>query len=173
MKIITTLKNKILCKLRGEVTTDRLVKMGLKVGDNFKRMQGCTIDYAHCWLISIGDNVTLAPRVNIIAHDASTKMPLGYTKIGLVDIGNNVFVGADTIILPGVKIGNDVIIGAGSVIAKDIPDNCVSVGNPAKIIGNTDEYLLKNKKLMETRPVFNEKCTVRCNVSDQMKKRND
>lgn len=51
--------------------------------------------------------------MQILAHDASTKRYLGYTKIGRVLIGNNVFVGAGTIILPSVAIGNNVIIGAG------------------------------------------------------------
>ena len=55
----------------------------------------------------------MAPHVQILAHDASTKRYLGYTKIGRVLIGNNVFVGAGTIILPSVAIGNNVIIGAG------------------------------------------------------------
>lgn len=66
------LKNFILY-FRGEVSTEKLIKMGLKVGENFNRQSGCIIDYAHCWLISIGNNVTLAPRVHILAHDASTK----------------------------------------------------------------------------------------------------
>ena len=82
------------------------------------------IDDSHAWLIEIGDNVTLAPRVHILAHDASTKLYLGYTKIGRVRIGNDVFIGHVTIILPGVTIGDNVVIGAGSVVKSDIPDNC-------------------------------------------------
>ena len=64
--------------------------MGLRVGVNFNRLNGVIIDPAHCWLITIGDNVTLAPRVHILAHDASTKNYLNFTKIGRVNIGNNV-----------------------------------------------------------------------------------
>lgn len=150
--------------LIGEVPTSVLVKMGLKVGNNFSRQKGCIIDHYHCWLISIGDNVTLAQRVTILAHDASTKRKLDYTKIGKVVIGNNVFIGANSIILPNVKIGNNVIIGAGSVVTKDIPDNVVVAGNPAKIIFTYDEYINKNQKLLETRPKFDEHYTVRGNV---------
>ena len=51
-------------------------------------MGECIIDPGHCWLISVGDRVTLAPRVHILAHDASLKETLGYTKIGRVKIGN-------------------------------------------------------------------------------------
>lgn len=142
---------KILAYLRGEPQNiNKLYKRGLKVGANFHRMGGVIIDPAHCYHITIGDNVTLAPRVHILAHDASTTMFLGKTRAANVRIGNNVFVGAGTIILPGVEIGNRVIIGAGSIVTKDIPDNLVVVGNPAKVICNIDEYLAKEKSKMNT-----------------------
>lgn len=163
-KIISSLKQ----KLKGEVSTDFLVKQGLKVGRNFNRRGHCIIDYSHCWLISIGDNVTLAPRVHILAHDASTKRQLNHTKIGLVKIGNDVFVGAGSIILPNVKIGNNVIIGAGSVVTKNIPDNCIAVGNPAKVVGNTIEYNSKQSEKMKKRPVFNAEWTMK-HISDSQK----
>ena len=67
---------------------------GLKVRKNFNAQSGCIIDNSHCWLIEIGNNVTLAPRVHILVHDASTKFALGYTKIE-----NNIFIGASTTIL--------------------------------------------------------------------------
>lgn len=150
--------------------TDYLVKMGLKVGKNFIRQGGCIIDECHCWLISIGDNVTLAPGVRILAHDASTKRQLGYTKIGLVCIGNNVFIGANSVILPNVNIGDNVIIGAGAVVTRDIPQDSVAVGNPAKVISNTNEHLKKHKDLLENRPVFDKRWTVKFNISDSQKK---
>ena len=120
-KIIRKLRNKLI----KEQNLGDLVKKGLKVGKNLNMQSSCIIDNSHCWLIEIGDNVTLAPRVHILAHDASTKLALGYTKIGRVKIGNNVFIGANTTILPNVKIGNNVIIGANSLVSKDIPDNKV------------------------------------------------
>ena len=71
-------------------------------------LEGSIIDDSHCSLISIGDNVTFAPRVHILTNDASTKKFLGYTKFGKVSVGNNVFVGAGSIICsPNVTIGND------------------------------------------------------------------
>lgn len=108
-------------------------------------MGECIIDPGHCWLISIGDNVTLAPRVHILAHDASTKRILGYTLIGRVTIGNNVFIGAGSIILPNVKIGNNVIVGAGSVVSRTIPDNSAALGTPARIICSYEEFVEKRK----------------------------
>ena len=141
-------------KLRGVTDVPSLMKKGLSIGENVFINFGCVIDESFCWLISIGNNVTLAPNVHILAHDASTKKALGYTKMGRVRIGNDVFVGAGTIILPGVDIGNRVIIGAGSVVTKSIPDNSIAVGNPAKVIGSYDEYLNKQKSLMEKVPKF-------------------
>lgn len=58
------------------------VANGLKIGKDCHVMGECIIDPGHCWLIEIGDRVTLAPRVHILAHDASTKRPLGYTALG-------------------------------------------------------------------------------------------
>ena len=119
-------------RLRGEYTTEKLIKMGMKVGKNFGRLNGVILDPSHCWLIEIGDNVTMAPRVHILCHDASTKTFLGYTKIGRVTIGDNVFIGAGSVVLPNVKIGDNVIIGANSTVSKDVPDNVVVAGNPAR-----------------------------------------
>ena len=61
-------------RIRGEYTTEKLLKRGMKVGKDFKRLSGVILDPAHCWLIEIGDNVTIAPRAHILCHDASTKM---------------------------------------------------------------------------------------------------
>jgi len=169
IKIFKKMKTYIKGKVTGEPPIEQLIKMGLKVGKNFNKQDGCTIDYSHCFLISIGDNVTLAPNVIILAHDASTKMFLNYAKIGLVHIGNNVFIGAGSIILPNVKIGDNVIVGAGSIVTKDIPDNSLAAGNPAKVIGSVSDYLNKNKELMKTRPVYNENWTTRCNVTNSQK----
>lgn len=156
-------------KIRGEIPTEHLIKNGLKVGKNFNRQNECIIDHSHCWLISIGDNVTLAPRVHILAHDASTKMFLGYAKIGRVDIGNNVFIGSGATILPGVKIGDNVIIGSGSIINKDIEPGYVVAGNPAKKICTIEEYLNKNRELMKVRPVYENEWTIREEINDSKK----
>ncbi len=132
----------------------RALDNGLRIGCNPNIQDGCIIDPSHSWLIEIGNNVTFAPRVHILAHDASTKRILGYTRIGRVIIGNNVFIGAGSIVLPNLKIGNNVVIGAGSVVTKDIPDNSVAVGNPCHVIKTYDEYMESQKNELEKRPVF-------------------
>lgn len=136
------------------------VSNGLKIGKDANIQDGCIIDWSHCWLIEIGDRVTFAPRVHVLAHDASTKRLLGYTALGRVKIGNDVFVGAGTIILPGVEIGDNVIIGAGSVVSKSIPSNTVAVGNPAHAIGSYGDYVTKRRKQMEVRPCFDYSYTI-------------
>lgn len=148
-------------RLRGEYTTEKLVSMGMVVGKNFKRLNGVILDSSHCWLIEIGDDVTMAPRVHILCHDASTKTFLNYTKIGRVSIGNRVFIGAASIVLPGVTIGNDVVIGAGSVVTHDVPDGVVVVGNPARVVCSLEQYLRKERARMEGSPCYGEEYTLR------------
>lgn len=155
--------------LRGEPDIKKLIKKGMKVGKNFSIQGKCIIDPAHCWLISIGDDVTLAPRVTILAHDASTKKYLDYTKIGLVEIGNQTFIGAGAIILPNVKIGDNCIIGAGSVVTKNVPNNSVVAGNPAEVITTTDEYIEKNRKLMKEN-VYGKEYTLKGKIDEHKKK---
>ena len=132
MRVRQAIKD-LIFRLRGDFTTERLISMGLMCGKNFTRMKDVILDPSHCWLIEIGDNVTMAPRVHILCHDASTKGFLGYTKIGRVTIGNNVFMGENSIVLPNVHIGNNVIIGASTVVTKNIPSNSIAVGNPMRI----------------------------------------
>lgn len=156
-------------RLRGDYTTEKLISMGMKVGRNFGRLNGVILDPSHCWLIEIGDNVTLAPRVHILCHDASTKQFLNYTKIGRVTIGDNVFIGAESVVLPGVTIGSNVIIGANSTVTHDIPDQTVAVGSPARVLCSLEEYLLKESERMKTAPCYGEECTLRQNVPMEMR----
>lgn len=151
----------ILYRIRGQQTTEWLQKTGMKVGKNFKRLHDVVLDPSHCWLITIGDNVTMAPYVHILAHDASTCYSLGYAKIGRVNIGNNVFLGASTIVLPNVTIGDNVIVGAGSVVTKNLEANSVYAGNPAVKIMDYDAYINKQKDKMTDNNVYGEEFTLR------------
>ena len=146
-----------------------LIKRGLVVGRNFNMLDEVFIDYSFPWLIEIGDDVTLTPHVQILAHDASTKMHLNYVRIAKVKIGNMVFVGDSSIILPGVTIGDRVVIGAGSVVSRDIPGGHVVAGNPAQIIGTIDEFLLRKRNEMNIYPCFGLEYTVGKNVTADMK----
>lgn len=159
----------IIYRIRADYTTEKLISMGMTVGKNFKRLNGTILDPSHCWLIEIGDNVTMAPRVHILCHDASTKHFLGYTKIGRVSIGDNVFIGAETVILPGVTIGNNVIIGANSTVTHDIPDGSLAFGSPAMVIGSVDDYLKKQEDNMKNAPVYGVEYTLMGKITQERK----
>ena len=169
---IKALLKDIIRRIIGEVPTRTLIKRGLSVGKNFNRQQGCFIDPTHCWLIEIGDNVTMSIRVVLMAHDASTKNVTGYTKIGKIKIGNNVFIGANSIILPNVTVGDNSIIGANSVITKDIPPNCVVAGNPAKVISSLDNFKIRNKNIINSMSenIFSEEYTMSQKVTTDKKR---
>ena len=99
----------------------------------------------------IGSHVTLT-NCRLLTHDASITKATGCTRLGHIWIGDNVFVGADSIVLPNTSIGSNVIIGAGAVIAKDIPDNSVVVGNPARVICSYDEFINKEMLRIKNNP---------------------
>lgn len=102
------------------------------------------------WLITLGKNVHITNGVEFLTHDGGTLIfrhlvpDLEITKP--ITVGDNVYIGHNAIILPGVTIGNNVIIGAAAVVTKNIPDNSVAVGVPAKVIKTTDEYFEKLKQ---------------------------
>ena len=95
--------------------------------------------------VSIGDSVLMGANVFITDTDFHPKSPLNRrysnenTEISPVNIGNNVFIGMDSIILKGVNIGDNSIVGAGSVVTRSIPENSISAGNPAKILSSLEE----------------------------------
>ncbi len=139
---------KLIQLINREVPTDTLIKRGLIVGKQFNRQQDVYIDPTHCYLIEIGEDVTMSIRVTLLAHDASTKKILGYTKLGKIKIGNHVFIGANATILPGVTIGDYSVIGAGSVVAHDVPANTVVAGCPAAALYTIKEYKERQQALM-------------------------
>lgn len=132
---------------------DKYRKQGVTIGNNCN-LYGVAIDGCFQHLVSIGDNVTIT-HSSIIAHDASTKNALAYSKVGRIEIGNDVFVGWGCIILGNVRIGNNVIIGAGSVVTKNIPDNSVVCGNPLRFICSYEQYIDRNRENMKDAPISN------------------
>lgn len=132
----------------------RLVKNGLKVGFDFQMEKGCNIDANFPWLIEIGNNVTFASKVCLLAHDASTKKLVGYTRIGRVSIGNNVFIGYGAIVLPGVSVGDDAVVGAGALVTKDVPAGKVVAGVPARVLGDVAQHKSKAQAQIAERPAY-------------------
>lgn len=153
MKLLVLI-HKIARKIRGGggvPSIQELRARGVVIGENC-HIYG-NIDNGHEWLVSMGNNVTIS-AARLLTHDGSTKKIVGYSRVGRIDIGDDVFIGADAIILPNVKIGSRVIVGAGSVVTKDIPDNSIVVGNPARVIGTYDAYVKKVNEQLENLPVW-------------------
>jgi maltose O-acetyltransferase len=105
-------------------------KAGLTIGDNVKIQEG--VVFSDPYLITIGNNVTIAPFVYFMAHDASTKRALNVTRIGRIVVGDDVFLGARSTIAPGVTIGSGAIVAACSVVTKDVEPDSLVKGNPAR-----------------------------------------
>lgn len=91
--------------------------------------------------IIFGSNVGLGPGVKIISSNHDTNNFRKHVKCSPIIIGDNVWIGANSIVLPSVKIGNNVVIGAGSIVVKNIPSDSIAVGNPCQVIKIKDKYL--------------------------------
>ncbi|ACK69597.1 transferase hexapeptide repeat containing protein [Gloeothece citriformis PCC 7424] len=107
----------------------------IKLGKNFYANFNCVI--LDCNLVTIGDNVLFAPNVQVYTatHPVNVADRIAGKEMAYpIEIGDNVWIGGGSIILPGVKIGENTVIGAGSVVTKPIPSNSVAVGNPCRVI---------------------------------------
>lgn len=107
----------------------------ISIGENFYMNHNCII--LDCAKVQFGDNVFIAPNCSFYTAghpiDVETRNKgLEYAKP--IKIGNNVWIGGNVVVLPGVTIGDNVTIGAGSVVTKNIPDNVVAYGNPCRVI---------------------------------------
>ena len=140
------------CYQVSDIIIDRIRQGGGTVGENVYILD-CIVDLDNRFLINIGNDVTIT-GAQLMTHDASLHKKTGYIKVGKIEIGNNVFISKNCVVLPGNRIGNNVVVGAGVIVAKDIPDNVVVVGNPWKVLCTYDEFLKKHEELMKTVPVF-------------------
>ncbi len=137
---------------------NRNIANGLKIGKNVTIMPNASIDENYPYLISIGDNCSLSNHVLILAHDATTfKFTGGYTRVARVEIKDNVYIGQNAIILPGVTIGPNVLVAAGSVVNKNIPPNSCVAGVPARVYAKFDEFLENHKSLINEREAVDHK----------------
>lgn len=96
------------------------------------------------WLIRLGSHVHVTSGVQFVTHDGGTLVLRHRTPdlevTAPIAVGDRVYIGMNSIILPGVTIGDDVVIGAGSVVSKSVPSGAVAAGVPAKVIKSLDEY---------------------------------
>lgn len=108
----------------------RMVNPGLMGGQYIQANNG----------IVFGTNVLVAPNVCIISGNHDINDYSKHTIANPITIGDNVWIGANSVILPGVNVGNNVIIAAGSIVTNDIPDNSVAAGNPCRIVSKKPPY---------------------------------
>lgn len=142
-----------------------LRRKGASIGDGtyFYGPKRHPVDETSLPFIEIGKNCRITGGVTILAHDYSYAVlrPIYHCmllKTGVTKIGDNVFIGMNSIITMGVTVGSNVIIGAGSVVTKDIPNDVVAAGNPAKVICSMEAYLQKNlEKFEEYARIFYER----------------
>lgn len=123
----------------------------IEVGNNFYSNYNLTI--LDVGKVIIGENVMIAPNVSLYTagHPLHPDARNSGYEYGIgITIGDNVWIGGNTVVNPGVHIGNNVVIGSGSVVTKDIPDNALAAGNPCKVIRFLTEedkkYYYKNRK---------------------------
>jgi maltose O-acetyltransferase len=119
----------------------------IRIGKNTYISPKAYIDHHKSFSVEIGDNCYITRDCIILDHTQEKQGgPLklwGEIEYGRVKIGNNVFVGVKSVIMPGVTIGDNVIIGAMSLVTKDVPSNVIAFGQPAKVIKRIDNVISK------------------------------
>jgi acetyltransferase-like isoleucine patch superfamily enzyme len=108
------------------------------------------------WLVEIGSRVTIAGGVLLLTHDGASRVfrhrieggsPFG-NRFGTIRVLDNCFIGARSILLPGITIGPDSIVGAGSVVARDVPPRTVVAGHPARAVADLDDHIETYRRKM-------------------------
>lgn len=141
------------------IKRDRIIyakKLGVRIGKDCEILTNpCTCFGSEPWLVKLGNHVRITAGVKFFTHDGAIWVARGLdSKLSTYDcfkpiiVGNNVMIGARTLIMPGVVIGNNVIIGGGSIVTKDIPSNSIVGGAPARRISDLNRYVSKVKENM-------------------------
>jgi acetyltransferase-like isoleucine patch superfamily enzyme len=121
---------------------------GVCIGDSCDILANVECFGSEPYLIRLGKGVTVTSGVMFLTHDGATRVfrtvDERWTKetglYGKILVDDNVFIGVNSIILPGIHIGSNSVIGCGSVVTKDVPSNSVVAGNPARVICSLDDY---------------------------------
>lgn len=152
MKLFKYIKRFLYCKIHHINKAEyKLLTGGGKLGKNCE-IYSSVVFGTEPYLIEIGNNVRITDGVKFVTHDGGLWVLRNMYEdmkkadyFGKIIIKDNVHIGWNTVIMPGVTIGYNCIIGCGAVVTKDIPDNSVAVGVPAKVIESVEDYYNKKK----------------------------
>ena len=143
-------------KADSEIYIRHLRKKGMRIGEGTYLFdpRRSFIDETRPWMVEIGKNVQITRGVTILTHGYDWSVLKGVYgcvlgSCGNVIVGDNVFIGMNSILLKGAFIGENTIIGAGSVVTGPIPPGCVAAGNPARVICTLEDYLQKRRAAQE------------------------
>ena len=127
------------------------MERGLNAGNNLDIHPSVSFG-SEPYLIRLGNNVRITKNVQFITHDGGVIVIRNLIEefkdadlFGTIQVGDNVHIGVNAVIMPGVKIGSNCIIGCGAIVTRDIPCNSVAVGCPARVIETISEYVEKNR----------------------------
>ena len=147
---------KIIDRIKRKDNVSIAREMGVKIGERCKILSNpYTCFGSEPYLVEIGDHVEVTKDCRFVTHDGAVWVLQEFEgfekadKFGKITVGNNVFIGLDSTILPGITIGNNCIVGACSLVNKSIPDGEVWAGVPAKKICTLEEYKNRNKDFFD------------------------
>lgn len=148
---LVTMVRYVTCKIRGKP----FLPLGVQMGKSVYIGQDVKFDWSNNGrLIRIDDYATIVSGTKILCHDASCNRRIGATWFAPVRIGKRAYLGANSIILPGVNIGDDAIVGAGAVVADHVSSGMIVGGIPARVIGSTFDLDQKRLIQMKSKRVF-------------------
>jgi acetyltransferase-like isoleucine patch superfamily enzyme len=149
--MVRRLVHKLISKVRGDADLiSEARRVGVRIGENCRLLTGTLLCFgSEPYLIRIGNHVTVTHGVNFVTHDGGVwvfrEADPDIDVFGAITVGDNVFIGIKSTIMPGVTIGSNSIVGAGSMVTKDVESGTVVAGVPARVICRVDEYKEKIK----------------------------
>lgn len=143
--MLTRLRNS-LARIRGKA----IAPPGAKIGSNVHLGDGARLDWSHGRHITIEDDAVLVSGARVLCHDASSYRRAGMTWVAPVHIGRRAFIGADSVLMPGVTVGEDAVVAAGAVVTEDVPARAIVAGVPARVIGNVVDLDAKRREDVES-----------------------
>jgi maltose O-acetyltransferase len=152
--MVESAKRQAVRRIRGELNIERLVAQGLDLGPRTYIGRGVYIDAGHPWLISIGEGSVVTAGAIVLAHDGSTQIHTGCTRIARTSIGKRVFVGAGAVILAGSTVGDESIVGPLTVVRGEVPPRSLVMGNPAQVVATVDSFVQRHRRAAERGPAW-------------------